>query len=367
MEITTIKCPQCDADINLEETRDFGFCTYCGTKVIRECSVDSDENTNNELKSEKTINDASDSIDITAESVDIEENISKALHNKKPVIIVIAALLLVALLGSVLVCNVFIPNSKYKKAIELKEKDSYDEAIAIFSELGDYKDSSDLINEIKAEKEEARINALINNAQSLYDSGDKLGAYQMLLSEKQNEAVSEMLAKYKNEILNQANSNIEWDDARSESYRYATIIDGDTIELPAGPSVNFALQVSKNNPSEKRIFLEYAVIQSLAGNNLPSHPVSVVFENGTDRIELPARYNDVNIEVDYSIGGWWEIGGVIVTLEQANAIVEMFSSNQNVSMSLVGVSRQRNYVLGESEAQALKEMAEYLNIVYSLE
>lgn len=29
-----LKCPNCGADITLDDTRDFGFCTYCGTKVL---------------------------------------------------------------------------------------------------------------------------------------------------------------------------------------------------------------------------------------------------------------------------------------------------------------------------------------------
>ncbi len=29
-----VKCPQCEADLSIEEGRPFAFCTYCGTKVI---------------------------------------------------------------------------------------------------------------------------------------------------------------------------------------------------------------------------------------------------------------------------------------------------------------------------------------------
>lgn len=33
MALIAIKCPSCGGDINLDESRDFGFCMYCGTKV----------------------------------------------------------------------------------------------------------------------------------------------------------------------------------------------------------------------------------------------------------------------------------------------------------------------------------------------
>lgn len=36
MGIIAIKCPSCGADVSLDESREFGFCTYCGTKVMQE-------------------------------------------------------------------------------------------------------------------------------------------------------------------------------------------------------------------------------------------------------------------------------------------------------------------------------------------
>lgn len=29
-----LKCPNCGADITLDGTREFGFCSYCGTKIL---------------------------------------------------------------------------------------------------------------------------------------------------------------------------------------------------------------------------------------------------------------------------------------------------------------------------------------------
>lgn len=36
MGFTAAKCPQCGADIQLDDSREFGFCNYCGTKVMQE-------------------------------------------------------------------------------------------------------------------------------------------------------------------------------------------------------------------------------------------------------------------------------------------------------------------------------------------
>lgn len=30
----TFKCPSCDADLSFSDDREFGFCEYCGTKIL---------------------------------------------------------------------------------------------------------------------------------------------------------------------------------------------------------------------------------------------------------------------------------------------------------------------------------------------
>ena len=34
VQLIAVKCPACGADINVESTREFSFCTYCGTKIL---------------------------------------------------------------------------------------------------------------------------------------------------------------------------------------------------------------------------------------------------------------------------------------------------------------------------------------------
>lgn len=34
MSVEVVKCPNCGANINLNDDQEFGFCTYCGTKVV---------------------------------------------------------------------------------------------------------------------------------------------------------------------------------------------------------------------------------------------------------------------------------------------------------------------------------------------
>ena len=34
IQFVSIKCPECDADLQIEDGREYAFCTYCGAKVI---------------------------------------------------------------------------------------------------------------------------------------------------------------------------------------------------------------------------------------------------------------------------------------------------------------------------------------------
>lgn len=34
MKLVALKCPNCNADIELDKDREFGFCNYCGTKIV---------------------------------------------------------------------------------------------------------------------------------------------------------------------------------------------------------------------------------------------------------------------------------------------------------------------------------------------
>ena len=36
MGFIAVKCPTCGADVNLDSSREFGYCTYCGTKIVQD-------------------------------------------------------------------------------------------------------------------------------------------------------------------------------------------------------------------------------------------------------------------------------------------------------------------------------------------
>ena len=77
---------------------------------------------------------------------------SKKTNKKMIVIIVVLAFIVAFIAISLLIKDVFIPASKYSEACQLLENQQFDEAIDIFTELGNYKDSKGKIREAENEK-----------------------------------------------------------------------------------------------------------------------------------------------------------------------------------------------------------------------
>ena len=88
-------------------------------------------------------------------------------NNKTKIIIAAIALVLVAAIALAAIF-VFLPLAKYGKANKLFAQGKYDDAIAAFTALGDYKDSPQKIEEVKA----AMIDQNYNKAVETYDNGD---------------------------------------------------------------------------------------------------------------------------------------------------------------------------------------------------
>ena len=74
---------------------------------------------------------------------------AKADAKKRKFIIIVSASAVALVMFLVLLFAVIIPSVKYNKALDLAESGEYEEAISMFVELDDYKDSQDRIKEIK--------------------------------------------------------------------------------------------------------------------------------------------------------------------------------------------------------------------------
>lgn len=87
----------------------------------------------------------------------IAEQKQRAREKQKKILAMIAAgCVLVAIAGAIVVKTVIIPWNDYKAAITLKESGEYWKAISAFNALGDYRDSSEQVQEIRQTVKEAQ-------------------------------------------------------------------------------------------------------------------------------------------------------------------------------------------------------------------
>ena len=91
---------------------------------------------------------------IKAEREKAEKERKAKAKKKKIVLIIISSVVAVCAVLALIYGIVVVPSIKYNEALELVENKNYDEAIAIFEELGDYSDSADMICEAKYKKAE---------------------------------------------------------------------------------------------------------------------------------------------------------------------------------------------------------------------
>lgn len=102
----------------------------------------------------------------------------KAIRRKRIIITGTTALVLFSVISWIYVIHPFI---KYRSAKNLREAHKYDEAVKIYEELGDYKDSLDLIGVTIEEKEEYRLSQQYQSALAFRAAGNYEEAVKIFL------------------------------------------------------------------------------------------------------------------------------------------------------------------------------------------
>ena len=207
-----------------------------------------------------------------------EEHLHKQIEKKKTtkklalVVVPVTAACIIAL---ILVTRVFIPQSKYNKAVDFLNSGNYTGAISQFSELGNYKDSVDMLNECNYQQALFLANeAKYDNARTLFSS---LGVYK--------DSESQILATYYTE--------------GEEYMKIRKYSDAATYFAKAG-SYNDA--ASKANTAQTYISYESAEKEFTEGNLNSAYEIykklPTDFEDVKERISL--------IEPYLSMCGEWE-------------------------------------------------------------
>jgi len=120
-----------------------------------------------------------------------KERKAKERKNKRLTVAFVLVVLIACVVGWFVVTQV-IPNNKYQRAVALRESGQYDEAIAVFAELGDYSDAAQQLSETKYQQ------ALALREAGQYDDaiaafaelGDYSDAAQQLSETKYQQAVA---------------------------------------------------------------------------------------------------------------------------------------------------------------------------------
>ena len=121
------------------------------------------------------------------EKVQGEPSNNKILFIMGAVIIAMSALVI-----NIAYRTVIKPNKLYNEALELVEAQQYNKAIEIFEQLGDYKDSAELINDTYYKK-----------AMSLYEKDNPVGALNVLKNINTTESKNK-IKEIKNELISKA-------------------------------------------------------------------------------------------------------------------------------------------------------------------
>lgn len=99
---------------------------------------------------------------------------NKKRNQRKKRALISAFVLAGIIITLLLIVNVLLPYSKYKKASQLADKQQYDEAITLYESLGKYRDSEQRILKTKKEKEEYLLSLEAEQNETVYQNAEEL-------------------------------------------------------------------------------------------------------------------------------------------------------------------------------------------------
>ncbi|WP_143452680.1 zinc ribbon domain-containing protein [Konateibacter massiliensis] len=186
-----IKCPECGKEISDKATS----CPSCG------CPID---NTIIESTTETPIKE--NGVDSVVQTV--KETQPKKVKGIKVIIPIIAAVVVIAIIGGVIYnLKVIKPKKTYTEAVSLLESGKYDEANQLFTSISGYEDVATLQEELKYE---SRVYQCIKSIKERLKNPDSLQIYEVVFfskeyrddikaNDKMKEALNEFISNYGDE------------------------------------------------------------------------------------------------------------------------------------------------------------------------
>lgn len=187
----------------------------------------------------------------------------------RPNIALIAAALSLGLLTFVVYTYVIEPNNKYKNAMELVEQGSYDEAITVFEDLGNYKDSEYQVKE-----------TIYKKADALYNSGEQIEAAKIFNNLRFNDS-EERVKVIKQELIDNAKigdtiyfGDYEQDGNTDNGKEMIEWIVLDQQEGSVLVLSNYAIDAQPFNPNTDEVYWENSSLRSWLNGRFPDNAFS---------------------------------------------------------------------------------------------
>ena len=286
----------------------------------------------------------------------------KPRKTKKIILIVVAAVVLAIAVAAGI--KLLVPFVKYNMAISMSEKGEYDKAVLIFDELGDYKDSKKLyVQTVDASK--------IADAKKLFKENKLIEGYNLLKEVKETEEVKALKAEYGPKIIDGASADIvktKSDDGKHIYYRSKS-----ATKLKWGkdnPYFEIYINQNKENKDDFKIVLGLDYIYDcnhLPGFQTPIHPVELIFSNGKDSVSVSVGMFERDF--DSTKSGWRESVFTKINILKYNALAELFTSDKDISVEVVGISKNIKLKLKKAKIKAAIAHADYINaaqVVYGV-
>ena len=132
-----------------------------------------------------------------------------AARKRKRIVIIIASIIVVAVIATLLSVYVIIPMTKYNSAMSAADNGNYDEAISILTELGDYQDAKEQIENVKTRQ----LQAQYDEATALFEKGAFDDAYGLFSSISSFSDAKEKAIESANEAGAKAEKDNDFDSA----------------------------------------------------------------------------------------------------------------------------------------------------------
>ncbi len=299
-------------------------------------------------------------------NVNIQENnvLTESNQNRFRKILLVSVTAVILVVAVAISAKYLIPFVKYNRAISLSEKGDYAKAVSLFDELGDYKDSKKLyIKTIDASK--------IADAKKLFEENNLIEGYNLLKEVQETEETKTLKAKYGPEIIDRVSKNIAKTESKDGKLIYFRNKSATNLKWNKNdPYFEIYIEKNKNNKDDFKIILRLDYIfdyNYMKGFQTPVHPVNLVFSNDKDSVSVSVGMFERNFDSTQS--GWKERVFAQINILEYNKLVELFTSEKEISVNAVGISKNIKFTLSKAKVKAATAHSDYINamqVVYGV-